>query len=245
MQEPLWFSKNGENRIGFNYANSSWHRKLMETSSGSGSGSGSNNEKRGRKFRHNGPGSPGQSHTNSSRSDTVVAHHTSKKRSGSESPVDPMLFTSNRNSKINHSPTNTLTTTVSSLHKKGSRRSDQYTLTTHIPSPSTEWFDTYLAPAPRHISRPPSQEHRPCTSHSTASQRHRAAPLTPQRSSDRPRTGESGALSFSYPGRTRSNRLIRTESGDETYGVGSEEEVRRELGSRGSERVARGPGRAY
>lgn len=38
---------------------------------------------------------------------------------------------------------------------------------------------------------------------------------------------------------------MRMESGDETYGVESEDEVRRGLGSRGSERVARGSGRAY
>lgn len=228
----------------------------METSSGSGSGSGSN-EKRGRRYNHSGPGSSNH-HTNSSGSDTIVTHHTSKKRPGSESPIDPMLASSNHNSEINHSPTNTLTTTTaSSLHKKNSRRSEQYTLTTHIPSPTTESFDTYLAPAPlrisrppsqEHRSRPPSQEHRPRTANSTASQRHRtihAVPLTPERSSERPRTGESGALSFSYPGRTRSNRLMRMESGDETYGVESEDEVRRGLGSRGSERVARGSGRAY
>jgi hypothetical protein len=48
--EPLWFGRRGEKRAEFDYENSSWHRKLVNSSSGnSGSGSGSDramNEKR-------------------------------------------------------------------------------------------------------------------------------------------------------------------------------------------------------
>jgi hypothetical protein len=40
--EPLWFGQRGEKRAEFDYENSHWHRKLMDSSSGnSGSGSGS------------------------------------------------------------------------------------------------------------------------------------------------------------------------------------------------------------
>jgi hypothetical protein len=117
LHEPLWFGKKGENRLGFDYANSSWHRKLMETtSSGTGSGSGGSHEKRGRKQKHRSPTHSGQRNLGSSGSDTVAQDITEKRsRSDSESPVDPMMG-------AHHSPTNTLTTTITS-HKNDSKRS--------------------------------------------------------------------------------------------------------------------------
>jgi hypothetical protein len=120
LHEPLWFGKKGENRIGFDYANSSWHRKLMGSSSGSGSGSGngSNTEKRGRNDKHN--------NSTSSGSDTVVPQHITEKRASSESPVDPMMYS---NEPRDHSPTNTFTTTLASHHKNDSKRSLRQILT--------------------------------------------------------------------------------------------------------------------
>ncbi|KAF2029602.1 hypothetical protein EK21DRAFT_29935, partial [Setomelanomma holmii] len=120
LHEPLWFGKRGENRLGFDYANSSWHRKLMDTtSSGTGSGSGSSNEKRsrGRKAaKHNSPENENR-HPGSSGSDTVVQTMAEKRsRSGSESPIDPMMHNNS------NSPTNTLTTTITT-QKNDSKRS--------------------------------------------------------------------------------------------------------------------------
>ncbi|KAH8710157.1 general substrate transporter [Phaeosphaeriaceae sp. PMI808] len=47
LHEPLWFGRKGENKLILNYANSSWHHRLM-SSTKNGTRSRSNNEKRGR-----------------------------------------------------------------------------------------------------------------------------------------------------------------------------------------------------
>lgn len=209
----------------------------METSSGSGSGSGSNNEKRGRKYEQHSAGSSDPRNTNSSGSDTVAPQ---QKRPASESPVDPLMFSRNPNSleHDDHSPTTTLTTTISSLHKKDSRReSDQRHPNTNptsahfFPSADPTWRDTHLAPAPLRVSRPPSEEYRPISSDSTTLRAfHRpddSAPLG--REEQRPRTADSQALSFSYPGRLR-----RTSSAADDEGS-----------RRSSARLAREAGRAF
>jgi hypothetical protein len=131
LHEPLWFGKKGENRIGFDYANSSWHRKLMGASSGSGSGSGSNNEKRGRKDKHSNPSSSDHRNTGSSGSDTVAPRR-HEKRPSSESPIDPMMFSTRpsfRGHDRDNSSANTLTTTLASHHKNDSKRSLRQVLT--------------------------------------------------------------------------------------------------------------------
>jgi hypothetical protein len=109
LHEPLWFGKKGENRIGFDYANSSWHRKLMDTSSGSGSGSGSNDEKRGRKDKQHHSTGSGEGTVGSSGSDTVVPQPMTEKRPefGEESPIDPMMYNHNVRDE---SPPDTCTT---------------------------------------------------------------------------------------------------------------------------------------
>jgi hypothetical protein len=138
----------------------------------------------------------------------------------------------------------------------------------HLTSQSPEGDDFYedpaLAPAPLRISRPPSGEHRPYTSDSGTHRAfhhpdyvtHPAEINEPERPSISSSDGNS-AMSFSYPGRLRSDGIKRTESGKEaTYwpdGVEGEEvdwdAVRGEMGSRqstGSKRAtARGAGRAY
>jgi hypothetical protein len=129
LHEPLWFGKKGENRIGFDYANSSWHRKLMGTSSGSGSGS--NNEKGGRKDKHSNPSSSDQRNPGSSGSDTVAPRR-HEKRPSSESPIDPMMFSarpSYRGHDRDNSSTNTYTATLASHHKNDSKRSLRQVLT--------------------------------------------------------------------------------------------------------------------
>jgi hypothetical protein len=144
------------------------------------------------------------------------------------------------------------------------------------PDPDSTWFQSELAPAPLRISNPPSEHNRPYSSDSTT---HRAfhhpdhvvhpadRPEHSRRTSagtnrsrshsvqaedypplERPTTSES-YVSFSYPGRLKSDGIKRTESGGETYwpdGIENEEE-KRKRSSRGSDRsmLARDAGRAY
>jgi hypothetical protein len=139
----------------------------------------------------------------------------------------------------------------------------------HQTSQSPEGDDLYddiaLAPAPLRISRPPSGEHRPYTSESSTHRAfhhpdyvtHPAELNEPERPSISSSDGNS-VMSFSYPGRLRSDGIRRTESGREvTYwpdGIEQAEEVdwdaiRGGMGSREStssrRATARGAGRAY
>jgi hypothetical protein len=301
LHEPLWFGKKGEGRIGFDYANSSWHRKLMDTSSGSGSGS--NNEKRGRKDKHIHPSDNDQRHFGSSDSDTIAPPQMTEKRPVSESPIDPMMHSQYPNMPDHdHSPTHTLTTTLVSQHRDDSTRSLRHILTRsrsseqrleqervaaeqkeyqqqqrilalnalHLTSqsPETEDFedDIVLAPAPLRISRPPSGEHRPYTSDSGTHRAfhhpdyvtHPAEVGDYERPSVSSSDSDDQVLTFSYPGRLRSDGIRRTQSGREiTYwpdGIEQNQDVdwdtrREEVGSRGSNTsrraMARDAGRAY
>jgi hypothetical protein len=112
--EPLWFGKRGEKRENFNYANSSWHKRLLHSSGSSGSGSGSNNEKR------------SYGTTNSGNTRTTNTANTGSNDSDpetyvmpfdQESPIDPRLATSPP-----LSPTTTVTTTIRSDRKPNKLR---------------------------------------------------------------------------------------------------------------------------
>ena len=253
LNEPLWFGKRGED-TGFQYSDSSWHKRFLG-SSGSGSGnSGSNNEKRSRKAKGSGSDSSG--------SDTVVQaqpHLTNKaSRSRSESPIDPDMHIDH-----DHSPTHTLTTTITS-HRNDSRRSLRDVLTRSrsseqrsaqaarefaaadeqqrlqsmqarpaespkesagverfSPNADPEWWDIGLAPQPLRAS----EEHRPYSSDSTAFQHSDRVEQDLQLG-----TADNSYASMNYPGRLED-------------GTGNGE--RAALGSRGSDRAARGAGRAY
>jgi hypothetical protein len=234
LHEPLWFGKKGENRLGFDYANSSWHRKLMDTAS-SGSGSGSDG-KRGRRSEKNG----------SSGSDTVVPQPTSPAEKGldSESPIDPMLFSQD------HSPSGTLTATLASRRNR-SQSPNQVDIEQHhdlealTPESDPAWYTSEFAPTALRISNPPSERNRPYSSDSAT---HRAFHY-PDRAAQSAESVAYPALqrpSDDYPGRLG---IRRTESGGETYwpdGIEGIEEGRKRA-SRGSvrSREARDAGKAY
>jgi len=131
------------------------------------------------------------------------------------------------------------------------------------PDADPTWWSSDLAPRPLRVSRPPSEEIRPYSSDSAT---HRAfhhpdhVDQDPYRRSSnasneragasisRPKTSDSTGshLSFSYPGRLRSDGLRRTESRNETYLPDGTEDVDRPgLRNRGSDWEARGAGRAY
>ncbi|KAH4178021.1 hypothetical protein HBI26_080170 [Parastagonospora nodorum] len=264
LDEPLWFGKKGGDRLSFDYANSSWHRKLMGSLNGSGNGS--SDEKRGRKDKHSSSSSSDEDHTGSSGSDTVAPPRT-QKRNGSESPVDPGMYS---NELRDHSPTNIITATLASQHKNDSRRSLRQVLTrSHSSNQRLEqeriaatehqrvlamsamhdgdqsldddpiYHEASLGPASLRISRPPSGEVRPYSSDTTS---HRA--FHHPGVDGRPRTRDSKeSLDSGYPGRLRADEIGPTESGTE-----ADEDVdarREELGSRGSRGVARAAGRAF
>ncbi|KNG50861.1 high affinity glucose transporter [Stemphylium lycopersici] len=111
--EPLWFGKQDpEKRLNFNYQNSSWHKRLIESvisgNSGSGTTSG-NHEKR--------PWSNDQT-PDSEDMITTSSPPRGRKRSG-ESPIDPRLYCGG----LSLSPATTMTTTITSdLDKTRSRR---------------------------------------------------------------------------------------------------------------------------
>ncbi|KAL5118774.1 hypothetical protein ACEQ8H_003277 [Pleosporales sp. CAS-2024a] len=128
LHEPLWFGKKGENRAALNYANSSWHRKLMGGSSATGSGGGSgsnNNEKRSRKDKHRESNGSDERTAVSSESDTIAAQ-LAEKHASSESPIDPMMYSNDLRA---NSPIHTLTTSLAPHHKNDSKRSSCQALT--------------------------------------------------------------------------------------------------------------------
>ncbi|KAF1848965.1 uncharacterized protein K460DRAFT_259426, partial [Cucurbitaria berberidis CBS 394.84] len=177
--EPLWFGQRGEK--GFNYGDSSWHKRLVDSvissGSGSGNGSGSANEKYHGKDGLSDSTSPG-----AGSSDWNSGNQTTPpRRPASESPIDPMLSTSPP-----LSPAMTVTTTIRSdrekrpnkLRKKNSSRAVQNSVSsehsiigtrrlsdplapTHqrtrsdsessIHSVQPEWWTETLAPAPLSI----------------------------------------------------------------------------------------------
>ncbi|KAH7383926.1 hypothetical protein BKA66DRAFT_549356 [Pyrenochaeta sp. MPI-SDFR-AT-0127] len=107
--EPLWFGERGEKA--FDYANSSWHKRLMDSmlSSGSGSRSGSVSYGKRKGRARYGLGEKGELGSYSSGMDPYTKstrHH----RGRSESPIDPRLTPSPP--PLSHS--NTVTTTIES-----------------------------------------------------------------------------------------------------------------------------------
>lgn len=104
--EPLWFGQRGEK--GFNYANSSWHKWLVDSVISSGSGSGSGNEKHQVKSGWSDGTSP---IPNSS--DSNPDNQNSPPRPSSESPIDPRLYASPP-----LTPMMTVTTTIRSATDK-------------------------------------------------------------------------------------------------------------------------------
>lgn len=113
QSEPLWFGKHGEKRDGFNYATTSWHKRLLHSRGSSGNSSG--NEK-------NSYGST-LSHSAARRGlDNDLDPNTFVIPPDQESPIDPCLRMSPP-----LSPTTTVTTTIKSQprrsiksHKNGS-----------------------------------------------------------------------------------------------------------------------------
>ena len=97
QSEPLWFGKKDpEKRLNFNYGNSSWHKRLVESlaSKGSGSASGTDSEN-----------AEKRPWTNGESPDTTSIP---RGRKPLESPVDPHL------GPLTPSPTVTMTTTITS-----------------------------------------------------------------------------------------------------------------------------------
>jgi hypothetical protein len=123
LTEPLWFGKNHEGRIGFDYANSSWHRKLADTSSGS------SNEKPERKDSPiNNDNSVARSFGFSD-SGTMAPQPLFAKRHEPESPIDPMMYYHRTNmAQQNQIPPHTIATTAVTQHNDNSTGSDRIVL---------------------------------------------------------------------------------------------------------------------
>jgi hypothetical protein len=107
QSEPLWFGKKDpEKRLNFNYGNSSWHKRLVDSvlsgNSGSGTDGSGSQEKR--------PWSNGDSPDSG---ETAVSSATRGRKRPEESPVDPRLHASPP-----LSPTMTMTTTITSEYEK-------------------------------------------------------------------------------------------------------------------------------
>lgn len=123
QSEPLWFGKKGEKREGFNYANTSWHKRLLHSSGSSNSGSGSGGEKASYGTTTSGDQTLA---TSNSDPDTIAMPM------DQESPIDPAL-----------SPTTTVTTTIRSDRKPNKlRKKSSYNKATQQP------FGPGVAPPP-------------------------------------------------------------------------------------------------
>ncbi|CAN9444403.1 unnamed protein product [Alternaria alternata] len=162
QSEPLWFGKKDpEKRLNFNYANSSWHKRLVESILSRESGSGSNTnsgitEKR--------PWSNGESPDSDETAAPTIARE--RKRS-EESPVDPRLH---RSPPL--SPATTMTTTITSQkrprRKLQKRNSSASSLASHMsqsqpPPPVFGLYDNSL-PAETHQPTMPHHRHTRSTS---------------------------------------------------------------------------------
>jgi hypothetical protein len=123
LTEPLWFGKKDEGRIGFDYANSSWHRKLA------GGSSGSSNEQSERK---DSPINNDSSVTRSfgfSDSGTMAPQPLFAKRQEPESPIDPMMYYHRTNvARQNQARPHTIATTAVSQQNDNSTGSDRHVL---------------------------------------------------------------------------------------------------------------------
>lgn len=142
--EPLWFGKRGEKREEFNYANSSWHKRLLHSSSNSsGNGSGSNNEKRSY-------GTTAGSTANTNHPSTDSDPDTCVAPLDQEPPIDPMLAAA-----LPSSPFTSVTTTIHSENQPSKPRkksgNDVGHATSRSKSSSTDCRSlSYGAPALHH-----------------------------------------------------------------------------------------------
>lgn len=223
QSEPLWFGKKDpEKRLNFNYQNSSWHRRLVDSSSSSGNNttSSANREK-------NTWSDP------TSTSESPDSTNPPIQRKHSESPIDPRLHDSPP-----LTPSTTLTTTITStsrprrkLQKRNSSRSASVNSQAqpasllgayagHAEQEGADWHESAPAPSVPSYSRPTSSQQdasattnpyhhtqRQISSHSTTSSFH--ATSIDYRSDPEEREDE-------YPGRLGSG-IIRTNSARETY----------------------------
>ncbi|KAK1920115.1 hypothetical protein P3342_002411 [Pyrenophora teres f. teres] len=159
--EPLWFGKQDpEKRLNFNYGNSSWHQRLVESlaSRGSGSGTDSGTAKR-------------RPWTNGESPDATLSSFPGE-RKRSESPVDARFGTS---APLSPSTTMKMTTTITSdkhqrrkLQKRNSssRASSRHSYTGHYQDAAqvfglyhTDTDDSAPPPVvPLQRSRPPSHQ---------------------------------------------------------------------------------------
>jgi hypothetical protein len=162
QSEPLWFGKKDpEKRLNFNYANSSWHKRLVESILSRESGSGSNTNSGTTEKR---PWSNGESPDSDETAAPTIARE--RKRS-EESPVDPRLH---RSPPL--SPATTMTTTITSQkrprRKLQKRNSSASSLASHMsqsqpPPPVFGLYDNSL-PAETHQPTMPHHRHTRSTS---------------------------------------------------------------------------------
>jgi hypothetical protein len=123
LTEPLWYGKNDEGRIGFDYANSSWHRKLADTSSGS------SNEKPDRRDSPINNDSNVERSFGFSNSRTMAPQPLFAKRHDQESPIDPMMYYQRTNmAQQDPIPPHTFKTTIVTQHNGNPTRSNRHEL---------------------------------------------------------------------------------------------------------------------
>jgi len=161
QSEPLWFGKKDpEKRLNFNYGNSSWHKRLVESLASKGSGSASGTDTGSAEKR---PWSNGES------PDTTVAS-IPRGRKRSESPIDPRLTAT--------APLSMTTTITSDKHQRrklqkrnsSSRASSRHSHTAYQEAPvfglyHTDTDDSAPPPVvPLQRSRPPSHQRTRSTS---------------------------------------------------------------------------------
>jgi hypothetical protein len=154
--EPLWFGKRGEKRLDFNYENSSWHRRLANSSSGnSGSGTGTTSGSDRAMISEKHPPLPEDFHRELTRTDIGRAIVTTNITSGQEKkeyrPETPESMVDPRLSGI----VSTQPTLDFASDKPRNSRTNDSTLKA-TPSSEDIIFETRAAPVPREAPR----EHR-------------------------------------------------------------------------------------
>ncbi|KAI4910982.1 hypothetical protein J4E90_007239 [Alternaria incomplexa] len=160
QSEPLWFGKKDpEKRLNFNYGNSSWHKRLVESVLSRDSGSGSNTNSGNTEKR---PWSNGESPDSG---ETAAATIPRGRKRSEESPVDPRLHLSPPSS-----PTTTMTTTITSTNrprrKLQKRNSSASSLASHASrsQPPPPVFGLYNRSAETHQPTMPHHRHTRSTS---------------------------------------------------------------------------------
>ncbi|KAI4942642.1 hypothetical protein J4E91_009811 [Alternaria rosae] len=160
QSEPLWFGKKDpEKRLNFNYGNSSWHKRLVESVLSRDSGSGSNTNSGNTEKR---PWSNGESPDSGETAAPTIPR--GRKRS-EESPVDPRLHLSPP-----LSPATTMTTTITSTNrprrKLQKRNSSASSMASHTSQaqPPPPVFGLYNRSAETHQPTMPHHRHTRSTS---------------------------------------------------------------------------------